>query len=214
MVVCRGGADKRVFPAISLEVFSFDDNTMLGSTQVGTIIGEDDSASDKTSYWHVIPQYGRVWKEPGDDDWSRAAFPIMLVHDFENVAHQGLATFLYNGNDISDLRIQFVQQSTPWNTPEHFTAWGVAEAQMLVTDTTGLAEKQDAAAREISQRVEARPWSKLEEQYPAGVLDGFGGPLSDKWIVMKAVVKDGIVYFQDSETPYGTMRSATVTLLA
>ncbi len=200
---CRGGADKRIFPAISLEFFSFDDNTMLGSTQVGTIIAEDDSESDKTSYWHVIPQYGRVWKEPGDDDWSRAAFPIMLVHDFENAAHQGLATFLYKGNDVSDLRIQFVQQSTPWNTPEHFSAWGVAEAQMLVTDTAGLAEKQDAAAREISRRVEARPWSKLEEQYAAGTLNGFGGPLSDKWIVMKAVVKDGIVYFQDSETPYG-----------
>ena len=25
---CRGGADKRVFPAISLELFSFDDNTL------------------------------------------------------------------------------------------------------------------------------------------------------------------------------------------
>ena len=200
---CRGGGDKRVFPAISLEFFSFSDNTMLGSAQVGAMISEDDSGSDKKSYWQVIPQYGRVWKEPGDEEWSRAAFPIMLVHDFENVAHQGLAMFLYNGNDVSDVRIQFVQQSTPWNTPEHFVAWGVAEAQNLVTDTAGLAEKQDTAAREISRRVEARPWSELEEQYPDGALTGFGGPLSDKWIVMNAAVKDGIVYFQDSETPYG-----------
>lgn len=200
---CRGGTDKRIFPAISLEFFSFDDDTRLGSTQVGTMIAEEDSGSGTKSYWQVIPQYGHVWKEPGDEEWSRAAFPIMLVHNSENVAHQGLATFLYKGNEVSDLRIQFVQQSTPWNTPEHFVAWGVAEAKMLVAETAGLAEKQDAADREISQRIAARPWSELEEQYPVGALKGFGGPLSNKWIVMHAAVRDGTVYFQESETPYG-----------
>jgi hypothetical protein len=201
---CRGGADKRLFPAISLEFFTFDSNTMLGSAQVGTIVGEDPSRSGETSYWHAIPQYGRVWKEPGDGGWSRAAFPIMLVHDVENVAHQGLATFLYKGNDVSSFRIQFVQQSTPWNTPAHFIAWGVAEARLGKAKPSGLAEKQAAAVLQISKRVQALPWSKFEAQYRAGALDGFGGPLSDKWIVMNAAVKDGIVYFQDSKTPYGS----------
>ena len=114
---CRDGTDKRLFPEITMELFSFADDTMLGSAQIGTMIGEERSNSGKHSYWHVIPQYGRVWNEPGDGDWSRAALPIMLVHNFENVAHQGLITFLYKGGDMSDVRLQFVQQSTPWNTP-------------------------------------------------------------------------------------------------
>ena len=33
------------------------------------------------SYWTVIPQPGRVWREPGDGEWSRAALPLMLVND-------------------------------------------------------------------------------------------------------------------------------------
>ncbi len=200
---CAGGADKRIFPAISLQLFSFGAETMLGSTQVGMMIAENTAASIKTSYWQVIPQYGRIWKEPGDTPWSRAAFAIMLVHDFENIAHQGLATFLYKGNEISNIRLQFVQQSTPWNTPEHFNAWGVAKAQLQRLDDTGLAQIQHAASEELSQRMEARPWSSLEAQYPVGALAGFGGPLNDKWVVMHAAVKGGKVYFKDSMTPYG-----------
>ena len=97
---CRGGSDKRLFPEITLELFSFADDTMLGSAETGTMIGEDRGRSGQSSYWRAIPQYGRVWREPGDGDWSRAALPIMLVHDFENVAHQGLLTFVYRDDEL------------------------------------------------------------------------------------------------------------------
>lgn len=204
---CRGGADKRLFPEITMELFSFADDTMLGAAQIGTMIGEARSDSGERSYWHVIPQYGRVWKEPGDGDWSRAALPIMLVHNFENVAHQGLMTFLYKGDDMSDIRLQFVQQSTPWNTPEHFVTWATAKAEMHAsntsTDASLLRDLQARADLEIGARLEVRRWAELEAQYPPGALDGFGGPLDDEWIVLKAAVKDGVIYYQESTTPYG-----------
>jgi CubicO group peptidase (beta-lactamase class C family) len=201
---CRGGADKRLFPGVLLELYSFDDDTRLGAVQVGQMIPETEAEQRKKSYWHVIPQYGRVWKEAGEEGWSRAAFPLMLVHNFENVAHQGLATFLYKGDEVSNVRLQFVQQSTPWNTPEHFVAWGVADAAAKrVADSRRLAQHRAAAEQEIRRRVEAKPWSELERQYSAGALAGFGGPLRDKWVVMHAAVKDGVVYYQDSATPYG-----------
>jgi hypothetical protein len=202
---CRGGSDKRLFPGVTLELFSFDDNSRLGSTSVGTMVAETAPRGGRKSYWQVIPQYGRVWKEPADNGWSRAALPLMLVHNFENVAHQGLATFLYRGNDeVTDLRVQFVQQSTPWNTPEHFIAWGRIEmAAGAIDDPDALAIKRSGAKKELAARKKTRPWSELEKQYPSGALDGFGGPLKDRWVVMHAAVRDGVVYYQPSQTPYG-----------
>ena len=61
----------------------------------------------------MIPQFGRVWREKADGDWSRAAFPIMLVNDTENHAHQGLATFLYRPGKVTGLQMQFIQQTGP-----------------------------------------------------------------------------------------------------
>ena len=201
---CRDGTDKRLFPAISLELFSFDDDMRLGAAEVGTMIAETEAGTGAASYWHVIPQYGRVWQEPRDDGWSRAAFPLMLVHDFENVAHQGLVTFLYRGESVTDLRFQFVQQSTPWNTPEHFIAWGTTQLQAsAVNNPDSLKKMRDAAVSELKERLEARRWSELEAQYPDGALDGFGGPLGDEWVVMHAAVKDSVIYYKDSVTPYG-----------
>ncbi|MFQ6004876.1 MAG: hypothetical protein ACE5OQ_05165 [Woeseia sp.] len=201
---CRGGTDKRLFPGITLELFSFDDDTRLGSAQIGVMVAESESNLDKTSYWHVIPQYGRVWQEVSDGGWSRAAFPLMLVHDFENVAHQGLATFLYRGDRVSDVWLQFVQQSTPWNTPEHFVAWGRAESTARrIDDIDDLKRKRILAADELGERLDMLPWPVLEAQYPDGALDGFGGPLPGDWIAMLAAVKDSVVYYRESSTPFG-----------
>jgi CubicO group peptidase (beta-lactamase class C family) len=204
---CRGGYDKRVFPELTLELFTFGDNK-LGSAQVGTMVAEQQSKSGRKSYWHVILQYGNVWKEPGDGGWSRASLPIMLVNNTENVAHQGVATFLYQGKRVSKLRMQFVQQSTPWNTPEHFLAWGVADINVAdnnIVDSSlsGLAQKQYAAVKDISQRVDMKPLSELVAQYPAGALEGFAGSLNERWVTMKAIIKGGTVYYQSAKTPLG-----------
>ena len=48
-----------------------------------------------------------------------------------------------------------------------------------------------------------RPWSDLEKSMPPGTLDGFGGPLYPKWQVAVALVRDGTLYYQEPQTPYG-----------
>ena len=84
-----GGRDARLFPAITLSFFA--DDGVLVPVQRGEMVAET-GAVRAASYWRVIPQFGRVWKQAGDGDWSRAAFPLMLVNDTENHAHQGVAT--------------------------------------------------------------------------------------------------------------------------
>ena len=105
------GRDTRIFPGVQLDFFTMGD--VLVPVQRGDMVRETAGGSTP-SYWRVIPQFGRVWRETGDGGWSRAAFPIMLVNDTENHAHQGLATFLYRAGRVSGLRMQFVQQSGPY----------------------------------------------------------------------------------------------------
>src|SRR5208282_2730947 len=104
------------------------------------------SAGSSPSYWRVIPQFGKVWRERADGAWSRAAFPLMLVNDTENHAHQGLATFLYRDGEISNLAVQFVQQTAPYLLGRHFVAWGSAHADVAAASAGDL-ETRRAAAR-------------------------------------------------------------------
>ena len=204
---CRGGFDKRLLPGFSLDVFTVGDRLAAG--QVGEILGE---GAGGTVYWKVIPQYGRVWHQEGDGDWFRAAFPLMLVHDIDNHAHQGLASFLYRGDEVTDLRFQFVQQTAPWNVPVHFVAWGVANAafypQSGPQGGASSTERRAQVERELATRLPFRPWSELlrglaDEGLPTDVLAGFGGSLPDDYVAAMALLRDGVLYAHASHTPQG-----------
>ena len=92
------GRDARLFPGVSLGFVTLGD--VLVPLERGEMVRET-AAGKVPSYWRVIPQFGRVWREQRDGDWSRAAFPLMLVNDTENHAHQGLATFLYQDGKVT-----------------------------------------------------------------------------------------------------------------
>ena len=195
-----GGRDARLFPAVTLEFFTAGES--LVPVQRGEMVRES-AAVKAPSYWRVIPQFGRVWREKGDGEWSRAAFPLMLVNDTENHAHQGLATFLYKKGAVSPLRFQFVQQTAPYLIKPHFIGWGTASMSLLAGDASRLEARRAEAAAELAARLPARPWSELVQTLPPGTLDGFGGPLYPKWMVEAALLRDGVLYYQESPTPYG-----------
>ncbi len=202
---CRGGHDKRLLPAFTLDLFTAGE--VLAAIQIGEMLGDERTGGSR-SYWHVIPQYGRVWRQPGDGDWSRAAFALMLVHDMENHAHQGLASFLYAGGEATDLRFQFVQQTAPFNIPVHFVAWGAAKASFEAVAFGNLEARRARVDSELAARLPLRPWGELvaalaDEGLPEATLEGFGGLLPDDYVVAKALVRDGVVYHQGSQTPYG-----------
>ena len=64
------GRDARLFPAVTLEFFTLGE--LLVPVQRGEMVRERPGA--KSSFWRVIPQVGRIWRESADDGWSRAAF--------------------------------------------------------------------------------------------------------------------------------------------
>jgi CubicO group peptidase (beta-lactamase class C family) len=193
------GRDARIFPGVQLEFFTLGE--ILVPVQRGEMVRE--TGAGASSYWRVIPQFGRVWREAGDGDWSRAAFPIMLVNDTENHAHQGLAMFLYRPGRTTGLRFQFVQQTGPYLIKQYFVAWGYAPAELVAGDTRQQEARRVQAQAELADRLPAKPWSELIKTVPPGTLDGFGGPIYPKWQVAVALVRDGTLYYQDPVTPYG-----------
>jgi hypothetical protein len=89
-----------------------------------------------------------VWSEPSDNGRSRAAFPFALVNAREGETHNGLATFLYRGSEVSALRYQIVQQTLPGNVEVIFSAFGSAPARAhvgRVNDEASLAQRYRAA---------------------------------------------------------------------
>ena len=194
------GRDTRVFPGAQLEFFTVGD--VLVPVQRGQMVRESGGGATP-SYWRIIPQFGRVWREKGDGDWARAAFPVMLVNDTENHAHQGLATFLYRPGHVSGLMVQFIQQTGPYLIKQYFVAWGYAPADFSPGDAAALEPRRTQALRELADRLPAKPWGELLKTVPPGTLDGFGGPIYPKWQVAVALVQGGTLYYQEPETPYG-----------
>ena len=194
------GRDALRFPELSLEFVTLGDT--LVPLERGTMVRET-RPGNRASYWRVIPQFGRIWQEKADGSWARAAFPLMLVNDTENHAHQGLATFLYRGRQISGLRVQFVQQTAPWLLSPHTVLWGTVQATWAPGNTDGIALRREEARAELAARLPTKPLDDLRAQYPAGTLDGFGGPVMPKWQVARAIFKDGTLYYEAENTPYG-----------
>ena len=194
------GRDARIFPGMTLGFVTL--GNVLVPLQRGRMIAE--RAPGKTpSYWCVIAQFGRVWRAGTDGGWSRAAFPLMLVNDLENHAHQGLAMFRYRQSRVSGLELQFVQQTSPYRLHQHFIAWGAAEAQWSESGICDATAQRERARAELEQRLPHKPWDELAASLPDGTLAGFGGPVHEKWRLQAALIRDGTLYYQGTPTPYG-----------
>ena len=194
------GRDALKFPSSSLEFTTLND--VLVPIQRGTMVGES-KHSGLPSYWNVIPQFGMVWREPNDSGWSRAAFPIMLVNDTENHAHQGLATFLYQEGRVSQLKLQFVQQTAPWLLSPHVVLWTKAAVQLRTGNPDTQNAARTAAVHELADRLEARPLREFAPELPAETFSKLSEPVPPRWRVARALVHNNILYYESEATPFG-----------
>jgi hypothetical protein len=134
------GKDAQFFPAVTLAFMTIGGD-LVPATQEVLRAG---STGPGRSYWDVLVQPGRIWSEPGDGGWSRAAFPFALVHSLEGETHNGVALFLYRRGRVTAVRFQIVQQTTPGNITTYFTASGVTTARY----DAGRLAARDAITRE------------------------------------------------------------------
>ena len=165
------GKNPQIFPAVTLAFFTWDGDLV----PVARDVIRSGSTPDGASYWDVIVQPGRVWSEPQDGEWSRASFPFALVHSIEGESHNGVATFLYSDDAVSDLRFQIVQQTAPFYIEDYFTAWGRAPARLIQGGIADLERLQADYAHEVNDRFPMANWSELERWF--GLFEQVSGVL-------------------------------------
>ncbi|MBS0374344.1 MAG: serine hydrolase [Proteobacteria bacterium] len=195
------GKDPRRFPAVRLGFLTVGDD-LVPATEDVIRAG---SRPDGRAYWDLIVQPGRVWSEPADGGWSRAAFPFALVHSIEGETHNGIATFLYRRGRVSALRFQVVQQTSPFNVMTYFTAAGAAGLRFTAGPLPRRERILARHAAELRDAVPVRPWSELERRAGAAALAGFSSGLEPGELIVDGLDVDGTFYAKECRSAGGPL---------
>jgi hypothetical protein len=186
------GRDTTRFPGANLSFFTVDGD-LVPTTQDVIRSG---SAGQGKSYWDLIIQPGRVWAEPGDGSWSRAAFPFALVNSVENETHNGLALFAYRGGRVSNLRFQIVQQTAPFAVPQQFTASGIAPAALSRAPLAQLAQLVQDYKDSVAHSVPIGSWAQLASKVGGDRLAGFDASVPPDAAVLAGLDYQGTLYLK------------------
>lgn len=181
------------FPVISLDFYTVGDELVPQERHRLITRGAD-------SPWDLIVEPGRVWSEAGDSGWSRAAFPFVLVEKQGTLLRNGVATFVYNADNMSPIHFQIGKEST---ANRHLDLWGLVQASYTPNSPSELQAWIDAYAREIADRINIHPWSELEARFGTELLDQFDGKRIRRHISKSGLIIDGEVYSSDCRTRYG-----------
>jgi CubicO group peptidase (beta-lactamase class C family) len=189
------GKKTQLFPGVTLQFVSHGEYLVPVERNIIEPPGSD-------SYWHFHAGPGRVWSEEDDNGMSRASFPFFLTNLFENETYNGIATFLYDDDSVSQLRYQIVQQLSPFMVKTKFIAWHqqamAYEPQDIAADTL-IADFEE----ELADRLVWHDWSKLEDKYGADLFSDFDSGIDPSLVVAGGLVIDGEVYVHSMATLYG-----------
>ncbi len=179
------------FPAITAQ-FVMDDNVLL-PTEHGRLLMSQDGA------WYIILSPGRAWHEPADGDWSRGAFAFTLTGVSSYAAHYGVATFLFNDNTVSQIRIQIAQETANW---AQYDVWGQTKVMFVPGSVAGARSARDDYARQMESRLNVRPWSELAAKHWRS-LESFDGKGNRHNIAVSGLMVDDTFYLRPCRTRAG-----------
>jgi hypothetical protein len=177
------------FPGFSIAFFSHDGN--LIPADQGIVPGG-------IGTWDLILSPGRVWSEDSDGGWSRASFPFVLLGRVWGDTHNGIATFLYNETEVSDLRVQIVQESSAKKTFDGTAQLPMSYAPGAVADRDVL-EGRFTSAWESAPEI--RAFSELASLADPALLAAFDGEAQD--ITVSALLIGDVLYATPCQTRFG-----------
>jgi hypothetical protein len=193
------GRQTALFPAADLRFFTVDGD-LVPATQEVIRAG---SSGRGRSFWDLIVQPGKVWSEPKDGPWSRAAFPFALVNSLEGETHNGLATFAYRGREVTNLRFQIVQQTAPFLVADYFTAAGIAHASWR--RATASPDLVRSYRDSLADGIAVGSWRDLAAEVGSDRLAGFDAGLPPDQTVLAGLDYRGKFYLEFCSSAAGEL---------
>lgn len=154
--------------------------------------------------WYYILEPGRVWKEVGDNGYSRVAIPFSLQENGANCTHNGVLSFLFKSDgSISKLAYQIASETCQYF---QFNMWGQANATYTPQIISGASSMITAYEAEVAARMPVKPISQLAIDYPGKNLNiaNIGSEQSTSYQTIFGVAIDGTNYVGGCNTRYGT----------
>ena len=170
----------------------------LGLEQVGERLEPVGPAfqHERHPWWQYIVLPGKVWDEPGDDGYSRAALPFALKERNADCIHNGLFGFSYRGDGtVSDIKFQITHQTCKYL---QFEWHGFLKAEYRPADL-------ELPRRKAAQPIPQRPITKLADDYPGATPANFGSAaeIDPETMTTWGLVIDGVHYTGSCNTPLG-----------
>jgi hypothetical protein len=193
------GSGQTLFPAFSLPVVARDG--WLIPLERGLILSGHGAGGTGRSAWNVIANPGRVWEEPADAGYSRAAFPFTFTDNYVGQARNGLATFVFDRTEVSPAAIQITQETAP---NEEYLRVDFSALVPITWEPECPAGAEAAAAafgRERGARLPLRPWSSLPDAGTSRATSRNG--FADTDLSAVALLMEGQLYQQEVATRSG-----------
>lgn len=115
-------------------------------------------------YWDFVLEPGRVWTEPGDHGYTRAALPFALIQKHMNCTHYGVMTFLFKADGaISRAAVQVSSETCKYLKLD---MWGLLGARYSPHPVANKDAVIAAYRRNQSKRLPERPIAQLAADHP------------------------------------------------
>lgn len=185
--------------ADSLPGFDFEfvqDGDLLIAVLQGPVINEH-------PWWEFVFRTGRVWDEPGDAGWSRAALPFALKEARQGCTFNGLMTFLFkDGGKVSSLAFQVTNQTCAYL---QFDMSGLLAASYQPGTVEGAQAAVQSVLANRRSRMPTRAIAELGDVHGGASPDAFGSvdEITPKHMSLYGFIIDGVHYVSECATPYG-----------
>ena len=163
-------------------------------------------------YWNIAVGAGRAWSEKGDRGQSRASLPFALVERNANCTHNGVLTFLFKKNKVSNVRYQITSETCQYF---QFDMWGQVGASYTPGGIVKAKDVRNAYASEVADRMPTRPMSALVTDHPSSGVDlsAFGRGITPSSLSTFGFVYEGVNYVGDCPTRQGAYPFCSQLLL-
>lgn len=153
--------------------------------------------------WDWLVEPGFVWQELSDDGLYRVAIPFALQERNANCTHNGILTFLTDGQGSASRLVYQVASETC--SYFQYDMWGTAQAELSIANDAQADSLAEAYQDELSARMPTKPMSTIEIDYPGLDLSAFANPtdVSPEHMTTYGVIYNGVHYRGDCNTRHG-----------